>query len=132
MANTENNVKLDVRAYPIAEPKNNVVAFAGVTINDMFAVNNIRVVNSEKGLFVAMPQTRDKSGEYRDVCFPVTSELRKQISDAVLNEYATELDALVTKRESTVEKLRDAARAAKERPATPVQEKTAKKSEPAI
>jgi stage V sporulation protein G len=132
MANTENNVKLDVRAYPIAEPKNNVVAFAGVTINDMFAVNNIRVVNSDKGLFVAMPQTRDKSGEYRDVCFPVTSELRKQISDAVLNEYATELDALVTKRESTVEKLRDAARAAKERPVTPVPEKTAKKSEPAI
>ena len=62
MSNTENGIKLDVRAYPIAEPKGSVMAFASVTINDMFAVNNIRVVNSEKGLFVAMPQVKDNKG----------------------------------------------------------------------
>jgi stage V sporulation protein G len=129
---TENNVKLDVRAYPIAEPKGNVMAYASITINDMFAVNNIRVVNSEKGLFVAMPQTRDKRGDFRDVCFPVTAELRKQISDAVLNEYTAALDTLVTKRESTVEKLRDAARTAKERPVAPAPEKAAKKVAPEL
>ncbi len=50
MAETDKTVKLEVRVYPIAQPKGSVVAFASVTIDDMFAVNNIRVINSEKGL----------------------------------------------------------------------------------
>ena len=54
MADTEKNIKLDVRAYPIVEPKGSVVAFASVTIDDMFAVNNIRVVNSEKEPFIGI------------------------------------------------------------------------------
>ena len=112
--------KVEARAYPIAEPKGNTVAFASVTIDGKFAVNGLRVVSGEKGPFVAMPQTRDTKGEYRDVCFPTTAELRKQISDIVLNEYAAALDTLVAKRESTVDKLREAARAAKERPAPAV------------
>jgi stage V sporulation protein G len=133
MNSTENGVKLDARAYPIAEPKGNVLAYASITINDMFAVNSIRVVNSDKGPFVAMPQARDNRGDFRDICFPVTAELRKQISDVVLNEYAAALDTLVTKRESTVEKLRDAARAAKERPAAPVSpDKAANKAAPEL
>jgi len=80
MNNTENEIKLDVRTYPIAEPKSNVVGFACVTIEDVFVVNNIRVVNSEKGLFVAMPQVKDNEGKYpkfSSMCastrFPVTS-----------------------------------------------------------
>jgi stage V sporulation protein G len=115
MANTDTGVKLDVRAYPIAEPKGNVVAFASVTINDMFAVNNIRVVNSEKGLFVAMPQVKDAKGEYRDICFPVTAELRKQLNDSILGAYAAEKE--VPAKESTVDKLREGKREAKENPA---------------
>lgn len=135
MAQEQNNIaaatKIEARAYPIAEPKSATVAFASISIDDKFAVSGIRVVNSENGLFAAMPQTRDNKGDYRDVCFPVTAELRQQINDAVLNEYANALDTLVTQRESTVEKLRDAARAVKERPAPDkVKEKAAKKSGP--
>ena len=123
------DTKVEARAYPIAEPKGNTVAFASVTIDDKFAVHGLRVVNGEKGLFVAMPQTRDAKGDYRDVAFPTTAELRKQISDTVLNEYAVALDDLVAKRESTVDKLREAAKAAKERPAPAVsKEKSAYKS----
>lgn len=55
MAATERSVKLDVRVYPIAEPKGSTMAFASANIDDIFAVTNIRVVNGEKGLFVAMP-----------------------------------------------------------------------------
>jgi stage V sporulation protein G len=123
--------KIEARAYPIAEPKGATVAFASINIDDKFAVSGLRVVNGENGLFAAMPQTRDNKGDYRDVCFPVTAELRQQINDAVLNEYAAALDALVTQRESTVEKLRDAAKAAKERPA-PAKDKTVKKSGPEL
>jgi len=125
--------KVEARAYPIAEPKGNTVAFASVTIDDKFAVHGIRVVKGEKGPFVAMPQTRDAKGDYRDVCFPTTAELRKQISETVLTEYAVALDALVAKRESTVEQLREAARAAKERPAPEkAPDRAAKKSDPEL
>jgi stage V sporulation protein G len=133
MAQEQNTAatKIEARAYPIAEPKGATLAFASINIDDKFAVNGIRVVNGEKGLFAAMPQTRDNKGDYRDVCFPVTADLRQQINDVVLTEYAAALDAMVVKRESTVEKLRDAARAVKERPA-PAKDKTAKKSGPEL
>jgi stage V sporulation protein G len=129
MANSEQAaVKLDVRAYPIAEPKGSVVAFASVTINDMFAVNNIRVVNSEKGPFVAMPQVKDAKGEYRDICFPVTAELRKQLNDTVLGAYAAEREKAAPQKESTVEKLREA----KAEPAKPKEKTAPKKSQPEL
>jgi stage V sporulation protein G len=117
MADTEKNVKLDVRAYPIAEPKGSVAAFASVTIDDIFAVNNIRVVNSEKGLFVAMPQVKDSKGEYRDICFPVTKELRQQLNEAILGAYAAEKEKDAPAKDSTVDKLREGKREAKEKPA---------------
>ena len=124
---TASATKIEARAYPIADPKSSTVAYASVNIDDKFAVNGIRVVNGEKGLFVAMPQTRDNKGEYRDICFPVTKELRQQLSDTVLNEYAHALDAMVEQKESTVAKLREAASAAKDRPA-PDKVKEASKS----
>ena len=117
MAEPEKTVKLDVRTYPIAEPKSSVVAFASATIDDMFAVNNIRVINSEKGLFVAMPQVKDAKGEYRDICFPVTAELRKQLNEAILGAYAAEKEKAVPEKESTVGKLREGAKEAKIQPA---------------
>lgn len=115
MAATERSVKLDVRVYPIAEPKGSTMAFASANIDDIFAVTNIRVVNGEKGLFVAMPQVKDSKGEYRDICHPVTAELRKQLNEAILGAYAAEKEAPA--KESTVDKLREGKRDAKEKPA---------------
>ena len=128
MANTDTGVKLDVRAYPIAKPKSNVVAFASVTINDMFAVNNIRVVNGENGLFVAMPQVKDDKGEYRNICHPVTRDLHFQLNDAILGAYAAVKDAPA--KESTMDKLREGKREAKENPAPAKAPKN--KSEPEL
>lgn len=132
MSNTETGVKLDVRAYPIAEPKGKVLAFASVTINDMFAVNNIRVVNSDKGPFVAMPQAKDKEGQYRDICFPVTSDLRKQLNDTILGAYAAEKEKAPPAKESTAEKLRDGAKDAKAQPAKADGKSAPKKSGPEL
>ena len=130
MSNTETGVKLDVRAYPIAEPKGNVMAFASVTINDMFAVNNIRVVNSDKGLFVAMPQVKDKDDNYRDICFPVTAELRKQLNEAILGAY--EKEKALPAKESTAEKLREGAKEAKSQPAKTGGKSAPKKPDPEL
>lgn len=132
MSSTDRTIKLDVRAYPIAEPKGNVMAFASATIDDIFAVNNIRVVNSDKGLFVAMPQVKDKEGTYRDICFPVTAELRKQLNEAILGAYATEKEKVPPAKESTTEKLREGAKDAKAQPAKKAEKAAQKKSDPEL
>jgi stage V sporulation protein G len=87
MAEKNINVKMDVRVYPLNEPKGNTLAFANVGIEDLAAINGIRVVNGEKGLFVTMPQSRDKDGEYHDIAFPINSDLRKALNTAVLDEF---------------------------------------------
>ena len=85
---TTQAITLDARAYPIAEPKNNTLAFASVTINGAFAVHGIRVMDSEKGKFVAMPSMKDNSsGDYRQVCHPITADFRNQLSAAVMEAF---------------------------------------------
>jgi len=80
--------KLDIRVYPIDEPKGNTVAFASVAVDDLVAIRGIRVVEGEKGLFVSMPQSFDKNTEeYHDIAFPMYKELRDDIKHGVLDEY---------------------------------------------
>jgi stage V sporulation protein G len=61
-------------------------AIGSVTIANAFVVHGVRVVESEKGLFVAMPQRKD-GDRYRDVAHPVTAEMRAMVGSAVLEEY---------------------------------------------
>jgi stage V sporulation protein G len=110
MANEQTAIKLDVRAYPIAEPKSNTVAFASVTINDMIAINGIRVVEGSNGLFAAMPQAKDNNGDYRDIAFPVTKELRQQLNKAILDEYAIQKDQ--PEKASVKEQIKDGVKSA--------------------
>ena len=80
-------LKLDTRVYPIDKPKSNTKAFASISIGDLIAIRDIRIVEGERGLFIAMPQSKDKNGEYYDVAFPLTADLRKEISGSILAEY---------------------------------------------
>jgi stage V sporulation protein G len=88
-ANAKNaaDVKLDIRVYPLDEPKGATKAFASVSVDDLVAIRGVRVVEGEKGAFAAMPQSQDKNGEYHDIAFPVGAELRKAINKAVVKEY---------------------------------------------
>jgi len=81
------DIKFDVRIFPVAEPQGNLRAFASVSVEDLIAIRGIRVLDGEKGLFVTMPQSRDKEGAYHDVAFPVNGDLRKQINTAILEAY---------------------------------------------
>ncbi len=65
----------------------NLKAIASVTLEDSFVVHGVKVLESQKGLFVAMPSTEFNS-EYKDICHPTTKELREDISKAVLDAYA--------------------------------------------
>ena len=66
---------------------------ASVLVDDCFAIHDIRIIEGEKGLFIAMPSRKTQSGEYRDIAHPITPECRKMFEDAVLDEYKKELNA---------------------------------------
>jgi len=126
MTNAQNSIKIDARAYPIAEPKNNTVAFASVTINDMIAINGIRVVDGANGLFTAMPQAKDNKGEYRDIAFPVTKELRQELNKVILDEYAVQKNA--PEKASVKDQIKDGAKETVDKGAA--KGKSNKKTEP--
>ena len=62
-------------------------AMATLVVNDEFAIHGIRVIEGKNGEFVQMPQKRDNNGNYNDIIYPVTAELREQINNAVLERY---------------------------------------------
>ena len=100
MSNSENTTPMNVeaRAYLFAEPKGKQLAFASVTIGGVFAVTGVKVMDSDKGLFVAMPSAKDREGYYKDVCFPTTKELREKINAVVLDAYNTAIEKGLTDR----------------------------------
>ncbi|MFA5602296.1 MAG: septation regulator SpoVG [Bacilli bacterium] len=61
---------------------------ASVTIDNNFAVRDIRIISGVNGLFIAMPSRKTATGGYRDIAHPVNSETRKMFEDAILTEYA--------------------------------------------
>ena len=95
-----NGMKLDVRVRPIA-PMGNLLAFANVTIGGCFKIDGFRICSSEKGLYVNMPATQDKGGNWKDVCWPVTAEFRKQLNDALIDGYGQAIENLQATLEAT-------------------------------
>ena len=62
-------------------------AIASITFDNEFVVHDIRVIDGNSGMFVAMPSKRTPDGEFRDIAHPITSSTRQTIQDAVLREY---------------------------------------------
>ncbi len=71
---------------------NKVKAIASITIDDDFVVHDLRVVEGERGLFVAMPSRKLPSGNFRDVAHPINSETREMVQNFVLEEYKSSLE----------------------------------------
>lgn len=66
---------------------------ATITFNDAFVVHDIRIIEGENGLFVAMPSKKTPSGSFRDVAHPINGETRKLIEEAIVKAYEEELVA---------------------------------------
>ena len=62
-------------------------AIASVTLDHEFVIHDIRVIEGNKGLFVAMPSKRTPDGEFRDIAHPINSHTRAKFQEAVLTEY---------------------------------------------
>ena len=93
-------LKLDVTVRPIA-PMGNLLAFANVTIGDCFKIDGFRICSGENGLYVNMPSTQDKQGKWRDVCWPVTADFRRQLNDALIEGYGQAIENLQATLEAT-------------------------------
>ncbi len=79
-------VVTDVRVRKIiAEGK--MKAIVSVTLDDMFVIHDVKVVEGQNGLFVAMPSRKTPDGEFRDIAHPITSSAREVIQNAVLQAY---------------------------------------------
>ena len=97
-------IKIKLQVYPITEPKGTIKAFASVSVNDSIGIRNIRVLDGEKGLFIAMPQTKDKENNYYDVAFPVCTGLRNKLNDLVIQEFI-QTDKSIDSKKSLGERL---------------------------
>lgn len=76
----------DVRIRRI-DKEGKMKAVASITIDQAFVVHDIKVIEGEKGLFIAMPSRRNAEGEYRDVAHPINSETRTYIQNLVMEKY---------------------------------------------
>lgn len=66
---------------------NKVCAIASIVIDDAFVVHDLRIVNGDKGLFVAMPSRKLPNGDFRDICHPINSDARTEIQRVVLEQF---------------------------------------------
>ncbi len=82
------SMKLDITVRPV-EPMGNLVGFASLKINDSFVIDDFKILQNDKGLFVGMPSKPDKSSKtgYRDTARPITKEFRAELTEAVATAY---------------------------------------------
>lgn len=71
-------------------------AIVSVTIDDEFVLHDIKIVDGEKGLFIAMPSKKTADGEYRDIAHPIRTETRNRMQKMILDRYASEADVVGT------------------------------------
>ena len=76
----------DVRVRKVAK-EGKMKAVVSITLDDEFVVHDIKVIEGEKGLFIAMPSRKAADGEYRDIAHPINSATRNEIQEIVLRKY---------------------------------------------
>ena len=82
----------DVRVRKVTK-EGKMKAVVSITIDDEFVVHDIKVIEGEKGLFIAMPSRKATDGEYRDIAHPINSGTRDMIQTLILGKYQEMLDA---------------------------------------
>ena len=79
----------EVRVFPVNEER--LKAYVTITLDGCFVVRDLKVINGNTGLFVAMPAKRRKDGTFKDIAHPLNSETRERMEKTILAEYDREL-----------------------------------------
>ena len=80
----------EVRVFPVNNEER-LKAYATITVDNVFLIRDLRVINGNTGLFVAMPSRKMKDGTFKDIAHPLNSETRQMIEKKVLAAYESEL-----------------------------------------
>ncbi|UXV32121.1 septation regulator SpoVG [Mammaliicoccus sciuri] len=86
----------DVRLRKI-QTDGRMKALVSITLDDAFVVHDLRVIEGNSGLFVAMPSKRTLDGEFRDIAHPINSEMRQEIQEAVMKVYDKTDEVIIPK-----------------------------------
>ncbi|MBR3539355.1 MAG: septation regulator SpoVG [Eubacterium sp.] len=76
----------DVRVRRVAR-EGKMRAVVSITIDNEFVIHDIKVIEGEKGLFIAMPSRKSSDGEFRDIAHPINSSTREMIQNLILEKY---------------------------------------------
>lgn len=82
----------DVRVRKVTK-EGKMKAVVSITIDDEFVIHDIKVIEGEKGLFIAMPSRKASDGEYKDIAHPINSATRGKIQDIILEKYVAAVEA---------------------------------------
>jgi stage V sporulation protein G len=82
----------DVRIRKV-EKEGKMKAVVSITMDEEFVVHDIKIIEGEKGLFIAMPSRKAADGEYRDIAHPINSDTRDRIQRLILEKYEETLEA---------------------------------------
>lgn len=66
---------------------NKVKAIVTIVINNCFAINDIKLVESQNGFFIVMPSRKTPNGEFKDIAHPINADTRENIQNAILKKY---------------------------------------------
>lgn len=93
----------DVKVF--IRESNQLKAFVNIVIDDAFIIRNIKVIEGENGLFVAMPSRRVSTGEYRDIAHPINTETRNMVERTIIEKYKEVLQDALSAAEGKDEKV---------------------------
>lgn len=82
---------IQVKVNVLVNSENKTKAMASIIFDNVFMVTGIKVIEGQNGVFVSMPQRKNASGEYKDICFPKTADFRKEITEKIIEEYNKEV-----------------------------------------
>lgn len=80
----------DIRIRSV-EKEGKMKAVVSITIDDEFVVHDIKIIEGEKGMFIAMPSRKASDGEYRDIAHPINTATRERLQSMILDKYQESL-----------------------------------------
>lgn len=81
----------DVRVRKLSK-EGKMKAIVSITLEDEFVVHDIKVIEGEKGMFIAMPSKKASDGEFRDIAHPINSDTREKIQNVIMERYQKALE----------------------------------------
>ncbi len=82
----------DIRIQLIQSPRNKLLAFAEITIDEALVIKDFQIFASDHGVFVGMPSRKMPDGSWRETVFPIDTDLARSISSAILRAYDDEIN----------------------------------------